>query len=165
MAISHSFVWEKRTCICLKFPKAWHKTRSCRSAPSRTPPPLPTNVAKEHLSYFDLRVCRTHNKRITPNWQLIQNLCTSQIKASTPPRAYPRHLTPFLAREGGNLITTHRGWGIWSLASMSCYETSNFDEFKGKDWMFVVDWLKTKGSKQAVFCIWRCLRTIYFCSI
>ena len=24
-------------------------------------------------------------------------------------------------------------------------ETSNFDEFKGKDCMFVVDWLKTKG--------------------
>ena len=29
-----------------------------------------------------------------------------------PHRAYPGHLTPFLAREGGNLITTHRGWGI-----------------------------------------------------
>ena len=28
------------------------------------------------------------------------------------PRAYPGHLTPFLAREGGNLIITHRGWGI-----------------------------------------------------
>ena len=26
-----------------------------------------------------------------------------------PPQAYPRHLTPFPAREGGNLITTHRG--------------------------------------------------------
>ena len=23
--------------------------------------------------------------------------------------------------------------------------TSNFDEFKGKDWSFVADWLKTKG--------------------
>ena len=33
-------------------------------------------------------------------------LCTSQVEASTSP---PGHLTPFLAREGGNLITTHRG--------------------------------------------------------
>ena len=24
-------------------------------------------------------------------------------------------------------------------------ETSNFDEFKGKDYVFVADWLKTKG--------------------
>ena len=43
----------------------------------------------------------------------------------------PGHLTSFPAREGGNLmnlvspgighlITTHRGWGIWSLASISC---------------------------------------------
>ena len=42
------------------------------------------------------------------------------------PRAYPGHLTYFPAREGGNLmnlvfpgaehlITTHRGWGVWSL--------------------------------------------------
>ena len=38
-------------------------------------------------------------------------LYISQIEASTPPppRAYPGHLTPFPAREGGNLITTHRG--------------------------------------------------------
>ena len=38
-------------------------------------------------------------------------LYTNQIEASTspPPRAYPAHLTPFPAREGGNLITTHRG--------------------------------------------------------
>ena len=49
-----------------------------------------------------------------------------------PPRAYPGHLTYFSAREGGNLmnlvfpgaghlITTHRGWGIWLLASILCY--------------------------------------------
>ena len=31
-----------------------------------------------------------------------------------PPRVYPGHLTPFPTREGGHLITTHRGWGIWS---------------------------------------------------
>ena len=46
-------------------------------------------------------------------------LCTSQIEASTSPHwAYPGHLTPFLARVGGHLITTHRGWWIWSLASI-----------------------------------------------
>ena len=56
------------------------------------------------------------------------------------PRAYPGHLTSFLPWEGGNLITTHREWGIWSLAEMS-----NFDEFKGKDYVFGADWLKTKG--------------------
>ena len=32
-------------------------------------------------------------------------------KFQHPPRAYPGHLMPFLAREGGNLITTHRGVG------------------------------------------------------
>ena len=43
----------------------------------------------------------------------ISGLCTSQIEASTsPPWAYLRYLTPFPAWEGGNLITTHRGWGI-----------------------------------------------------
>ena len=81
--------------------------------------------------------------------------CNVSVKSKLqhPPRAYPEHLTPFLAREGGNLITTHRGWGNWSLASMSCCEinhggdvkTSNFDELKGKDCVFVADWLKTKG--------------------
>ena len=54
-------------------------------------------------------------------------LCTSQIEASTSPlpQAYPGHLMAFLAQEGGNLITTHKGWGIWSLASMSCYEINH----------------------------------------
>ena len=42
-----------------------------------------------------------------------------------PPWAYPKHLTSFLAREEGNLITAHRGWGIWSLPSMSCYEINH----------------------------------------
>ena len=75
----------------------------------------------------------------------------------------PGHLVPFPAREGGHLITTHMGWGIWLLASILCYESrwfhvswsgwlimaetteTNFDEFKGKDCVFVADWLKTKG--------------------
>ena len=45
---------------------------------------------------------------------IYSHLCISQIEASTspPPRAYPGHLTPFPAREGENLITTRRGWGI-----------------------------------------------------
>ena len=42
-----------------------------------------------------------------------------------PPGHTPGFLTPFLAPEGGNLITTHRGWRIWSLASMSCYEINH----------------------------------------
>ena len=51
-----------------------------------------------------------------------------------PSRAYPGHLTSFPVREGGNLmnlvfpgaghlIIAHRGWGIWSLASISYYES------------------------------------------
>ena len=50
-----------------------------------------------------------------------------------PPRAYPGHLMSSPSREGGNLmnlvfpgaghlITTHSGWGIWSLVSITCYE-------------------------------------------
>ena len=39
------------------------------------------------------------------------------------PRAFPGHLTPFPAREEGNLITTRRGWGIWSLASIRADST------------------------------------------
>ena len=40
----------------------------------------------------------------------VKLLCTSQIETSTsPPRVHPGYLTPFLAREGGKLITTHRG--------------------------------------------------------
>ena len=39
--------------------------------------------------------------------------CTSQIEALTsPPWAYPGHLTLLPAQEGGHLITTRRGWGI-----------------------------------------------------
>ena len=55
----------------------------------------------------------------------------------SPPGIYPGHLTSFPAQEGGNLmhlvfprvghlITTHRGWGIWSLASILCYESRWF---------------------------------------
>ena len=39
-----------------------------------------------------------------------ETIMYSRIEASTSsPRAHPGHLTLFPAREGGNLITTHRG--------------------------------------------------------
>ena len=55
----------------------------------------------------------------------------SNRSLNIPPRAYPGHLTSFAAWEGGNLmnlvfpgvghlITTHRGWRIGSLGSISC---------------------------------------------
>ena len=51
-------------------------------------------------------------------------LCTGQIEASTfsppPPQAYTGHLTALTFTGVGNLIPMHKGWGIWSLASMSC---------------------------------------------
>ena len=94
-------------------------------------------------------------------------------KFQHPPRAYPGHLMPFLAREGGNLITNHRGWGIWSLASMSCYEINHGED--GGDvklWWIQRKRLRICGGlvenqrpTQAVFRIWRCLRTIYIHSI
>ena len=43
------------------------------------------------------------NKKYTIMYQSNRNLDI------LPPRAYPGHLTPFLAREGGHLIATHRG--------------------------------------------------------
>ena len=98
-------------------------------------------------------------------------LCISQIEASTSPlRAYPGHLTSFLTREGGNLITAHRGWGIWSLASMSCYEINHGGDVK-------LWWIQRKRLRicgglvekqrptQVVFRIWRCLRPIYIYSM
>ena len=58
----------------------------------------------------------------------------------------------------GHLITTHRGWGIWSLASISCYVTLIPRPSRDKSWrrqalmhskrkitLFVADWLKSKA--------------------
>ena len=62
-------------------------------------------------------------------WPNTNNPCGNvsvKSKPQHPPRAYPGHLMPFPAREGGNLIITHKGWGIWSLASISCYESRWF---------------------------------------
>ena len=71
-----------------------------------------------------------------------------------PPRAYPGHLTPFLAREGGNLIITHRGWGIL-IADLDVMlrdkswrrrrRRQTLMNSQEKDCVFVADWLKTKG--------------------
>jgi len=49
-------------------------TKQGPPAPPRTPLPLSTNMAKEHLSYFDSRVCRIHNKASRPSIQVIYNL-------------------------------------------------------------------------------------------
>ena len=40
-------------------------------------------------------------------------------------------------------------------------ETSNFDEFKGKDCLFVADWLKTKGLHKLCSIFEGDLRPIY----
>ena len=68
-------------------------------------------------------------------------LCTSQIEASTFPPPPPPHraFDSFSCPGGGNLIIlvfpgaghliiTHRGWGIWSLASISCYLSTWVDK-------------------------------------
>ena len=94
-------------------------------------------------------------------------LYQSNRSFNIPPRTYPkefdlegRNLPNVFFPGKESLITTHRGWGIWSLASISCYESrwywrgliitgetaeTNFDEFKGKNYGFVADWLKTEA--------------------
>ena len=91
-----------------------------------------------------------------------------------PPPGIPGHLTSFLAREGRNLITTHRGWGIWSLASMSfCEINHGGDGGDGEDvklWWIQRKILRICGGlvenqrpTQVVFRICRCLRSIIVC--
>ena len=48
-------------------------TKQGPPAPSRIVFPRSTNVAKEHLSYFDSRIRRTHIKPSRPNIQVIYN--------------------------------------------------------------------------------------------
>ena len=97
-------------------------------------------------------------------------LCTSQIEASTFPLppfwAHPSNLIPFPAREGGHLITTHRGWGIFITSldvmlrvGLIPYGFINHggdsrDKLCGR-----LD--ENQRPTQALFHIWRCLRTIY----
>ena len=42
----------------------------------------------------------------------------------------------------GNLIAS---LDVMLRGKSETAETSNFDDFKGKDYVFVADWLKTKG--------------------
>ena len=87
------------------------------------------NLSSGHLGCFNYSLLRHY-------------LCISQIEASTSPP--PGYLTPFPAQEGGDLITTHRGWGIWSLDKRICGGL-----------------VQNQRPTQAVFRLWRCLRTIY----
>ena len=96
----------------------------------------------------------------------------------------PGPLTSFAVREGGNLmnlvfpgtghlITTHRGWGIWSLASISCYVAliprGVINHGGDTPWCIQSERYPIRGGlaekqrvAQALFCqIWRYSRTIY----
>ena len=68
----------------------------------------------------------------------------------SPPWAYPEHLTPVPAWEGGHLITTQR------VGNFIAYK------FKGKDCVFCAGLVENQRPTQAVFRIW-CLRTIFMC--
>ena len=99
-----------------------------------------------------------------------------------PPGHTPGILTSFDAREGGNLmnlvfpgaghlITTHRGWGIWSLASISYYVAliprGVINHSGDKPWCVQSERYPIRGGlaekqrlAQALLCIWRYSRTI-----
>ena len=69
------------------------------------------------------------------------------------------------------LITTHRGWGIWSLASISCYVAliprGLINHGGDKPWYIQSERYPIRGGgpekqrlAQALLCIWRYSRTI-----
>ena len=92
----------------------------------------------------------------------------SKLQHPPPPfRAYPGHLTSFLAPEGGNLITTHRGWGIWLLALMSCYKINHGGDVNQRKRLCICGRLveNQRPTTQAVFRIWRRLWLIYIYSM
>ena len=83
------------------------------------------NIEDNDKSSNKTNLCQFNRHTKFPSKTLFNTLCTNQIVASTSPRplpTYPRHLTPFPAREGGliisvfpgegHLITFHKGWGI-----------------------------------------------------
>ena len=96
---------------------------------------------------------------------LLCNVPVTSKLQHPPPPTLPGHLTSSLALEGGNLITTHRGWGIWLLAWMSCYKINHSRDVK-------LWWIQRKRLRicgrlvenqwptQAVFRIWRCLKQV-----
>ena len=74
-----------------------------------------------------------------------------------PPRAYPGHLTPLPPRGGGNLIIrVFQGGGEFELhprfhvkslawrAIMSIMGDAVLENFRGKDFAFVANWLRGK---------------------
>ena len=115
-------------------------------------------------------------------WSLMYQ---SNRSLNIPPpltRAYPGHLISFAAREGGNLmnlvfpgaghlITTHGGWGIWWLASISCYVAliprGVINHGGDKPWCIQSERDPIRGGlaekqrlAQTLLCIWRYSRTI-----
>lgn len=92
----------------------------------------------------------------------------SWIETSTSPRAYLGHLTTFSSRGVGNLIPTHKGWGIWILILISCYvsqwlnagcrpKCGQYGEFKGfkrNNSLLLCDNLnKNQRNTKVFFCI------------
>ena len=69
---------------------------------------------------------RRHKQKLPPQLYYV----SVKSKLQHPPRAYPGYLTPLLSRGGGNLIIRafqgvgnlipmRRGWGIWTVVSIS----------------------------------------------
>ena len=76
---------------------------------------IAVNSNRKNIFYTATRYQHTWNRGP------LAALCTSQIEASTPPPPPPTplHLIPLPSQGMGNLIPMHKGWGIWTLASMS----------------------------------------------
>ena len=59
--------------------------------------------------WYLLLICHDFATVVIPFFRAA--LCTSRIEASTSPApGIPRAFDAFSCSEGGNLITTHRGW-------------------------------------------------------
>ena len=135
---------ESKTCIIYK---VIHRTTLCR-----------------HCSLLTVRstTCALWGELILLQPRINTNMYQSNRSFSIPPsQAYPGHLTSFLPHEGGNLITTHRGWGIWSLASMSCYKINHGRDVKlwwiqRKRLRICGGSVENQRTTQAVLRIWKC---------
>ena len=108
--------------------------------------------------------------------------CDGNVPVKSKLKHPPGHLTSIAAREGGNLmtlvfpraghlITTHRGWGIWSLASISYYVAlipgGVINHDRDKPWCIQSERYPIRGGlaekerlAQALLSIWRYSRTI-----